>query len=364
MPHVDVSDVVAGGLALEVEAPRRKQLGSYALYRVTIRNGGDQPAKGVTVRCDFDDPLVFRGSDLRRVTQAFDRLEPGEAKDLALSLYSAQPGLHCCRFTVASEQESASVPPPAKTVCVDFVSRQLSIDMLGPTRRTEGSRAEFNITLANLSVQTLSNVRAILTFDQALVAREASAGAQVGTGRLVWELGTLQPLESIQLQSEFECRGLARRACVGIEVQTSELAPEQDETCLEVVPVPGTLDLRLSDLLDPLTTGQTGIYEATVHNLGLQAARRLSLEANLPEQLRLVSATVLEGDRDLRLGHKVEEGNVIFDELDSLAADARLTIRLEVQALTPGLAELTVRLTSSLSQTPVLATEPTLIADP
>ncbi|HTI52455.1 MAG TPA: hypothetical protein VL475_15935, partial [Planctomycetaceae bacterium] len=212
-PSLELNEVIpSADLELTVDAPKRKQVGSQATYRVTVRNSSDGPVSNVMVECRFDEPLVFTGSDKHRVVQRFEQLLPGEVKELALSLYSNDIGAHCCRFAVRTGEGAAE--GSEKSVCVEFVSRQLQIDLLGPTRRTEGSRAEFTITLTNHSVRTLTDVKALLSHDQALVPREASAGRETKPGNLTWDLGTLQPMESIQLQVDFECRSLARRACV------------------------------------------------------------------------------------------------------------------------------------------------------
>jgi hypothetical protein len=358
----------AAELELTVDAPRRKQVGSQATYRVTIRNSSDHPVSNVSVECRFDEPLEFTGSDKHRVVQRFEQLLPGEVKELALSLLSNEIGAHCCRFAVSTgEGDSAGAGAGAraeKSVCVEFVSRQLQIDLLGPARRTEGSRAEFTFTLTNHSARTLTDVKALLSYDQALVPREASAGRETRPGNLTWDLGTLQPMESIQLQVDFECRSLARRACVALEVQSAQVSSEQEEACVEIIPVAGTLDLRLTDRDDPLELGKSGLYEVTVHNIGLQPAREIALEATIPPQLKVVSAKVRQGDTELRTASRQEAGRLIFEAVGELAADDRLIYLIEVEAIGSGAAELRVRLTSSLTSVPVTTAEPTMIAEP
>ena len=365
IPTIEPDEVTpGGGLELSVDAPERKQVGSHATYRVTIRNGSAQPAENVIIRCQFDEPLTFTGSDRREVVQRIDRLLPGEAKDLALSLLSDEVGSHCCRFTAESTDSSGKTDNATKSVCVQFVTRQLSIDMVGPARRTEGSRAEFNITLANQSLRTLTDLKAVLSFDHALLPREASAGAVSRSGSLTWDLGTLRPMESVQLQVDFDCRSLARRACISLEVKTAEIAAEHDEACLEVVPVPGTLDLRLSDRDDPIEVGKRGIYEITVHNLGLQPARQIFLETLVPEQFRVVSTKVLDGTSELAVRSTEDERRLSFDVIDELAANSTLTFQIEVEALRSGAVEFRAKLKSSLTSVPLTTDEPTLIVEP
>jgi hypothetical protein len=224
-------------------------------------------------RGQFDDALVFSGSDRREVVQGIERLPAGESKDMALSLTSDKTGSHCCWFMVTREEAGSDVEMVSRQVCVEFVTRHVEIDVVGPTQRTEGSRAEFNITLANNSLKNINDTQVVVAYDKALMPREASAEAEKKSGTLVWNLGVLRPMEKVQLQVEFECQRQAHRACVFVDVKGANLNGEREEACLEIVPVPGTLDLRVGDRDDPLETGRNGVYEATVQNIGLQPAR-------------------------------------------------------------------------------------------
>jgi hypothetical protein len=359
-PRIEPGEVTPGsGFELSIEAPARKQVGSHATYRVTVRNASNQPADDVTVECRFNEPLVFSGSDKRRVVQHFERFLPGESKDLTLSLLSAEVGSHCCRFSV----QPGTTEVLAKSVCVEFVDRQLQIDILGPTQRTKGSRAEFTFTLTNYSTETLTDVLAAVSHDQALVPREASEGKTSTPGRLNWDLGTLQPMESIQLQVDFECSALARRACISLDVRAAQISSEQDEACIEIVPLVGTLDLRLRDRNDPLEIAKVGRYEATVQNVGLQSARQVVLEATIPAQMKVVATKVLLGSAELSVTAKQQAERLVFDSVDDLAANAQLTYVVDVEPLFAGPAEVRVQVSSSLENSAVTTSEPTVIAE-
>jgi len=365
LPTIEPEDVTAvRPLELLVAAPARRQLRGAATYRITLRNAGDQPQEGLVVHCRFDDDLVFLGSDKREVRQRIERLAAGESKEIALSLTSEKIGSHCCQFVVTRREGETDVDLASKQVCVEFVTRQVEIDVLGPTQRTEGSRAEFNITLANQSSKTIDDVEAVVSYDKALLPREATAEAERRSGNLVWRLGALRPHEKVQLQVEFECRAQAHRACVFVEVKGTNLASEQEEACVEIVPIPGTLDLRVSDRDDPLEIGKKGTYEVTVQNIGLQPARRVVLEAAIPENLKLLSTTVQTGDQKLTLRRVAQGNKQVFDPVDQLAPNARLVYTFEVEALRAGPAEFRASLTSVLSNTPVSVSEPTSVVEP
>lgn len=365
VPKIEPDDVTAGEpLEMTVSAPARKQVGGTATYRIALRNSSDHAEEGLCIRCKFDDELNFSGSEKREVLQRVERLTPGESRELALSLSSEIVGSHCCWFVLARSDDREESEVISRQVCVDFITRQVEIDVVGPTQRTEGSRAEFNIIFSNRSLRTIGDVEAVVSFDKALVPKEASAGAENTAGHLVWRLGALKPLEKVQLQVEFDCRTRANRACVSVEVKGKDLSNELEEACLEIIPVPGTLDLQVGDRDDPLEVGKTGAYEATVHNIGLQPARGIIIEAAIPESVKLRQAHVRDGERVLAVKYREENGKVVFDAVDALGPGARVTFTFEVEALRPGHAEFSARLTSGLSQTPVTAAETTVIVEP
>ena len=364
-PSIEPEEItLEAPLELTVVAPARRQVGGMATYRLTLRNAGDQVFEGLVVHCRFGADLVFSGTDRREVVQRVARLSPGEVKAIDLSLTSEKVGAHCCRFSVAKLDGDHEVELASRDACVEFATRHIEVDLLGPMQRTQGSRAEFNITLSNLSHRAIDDVEAVIAYDRALVVKEASAEADQRAGQLAWRLGRLRPMEKIQLQVEFECRTPAHRACVRIEARGADVATEHEEACLEVVAVPGTLDLRISDRNDPLVTGAKGAYEVTVQNIGLQAARRLVLEATLPENLKFGSASVRVGDQLISLSHTAESGRLVFDPIDQLAPNARVVYTFEVDALRAGPAEFRASLTSSLSGTAISVSEPTTIVDP
>jgi uncharacterized repeat protein (TIGR01451 family) len=331
---------------------------------LTLSNVGDRPLEGLAVRCSFDDRLVFAGSDKREVLQRVERLAVGESRELALSLAATAAGSHCCRFVVTRREGTQEVELASKQVCVDFVTRHVEIDIVGPTQRTEGSRAEFNITLSNSSLKTIADARAIVSFDKALVPKEASAEAEQKSGSLAWQLGSIGPLERVQLQIEFECRSQAHRACIAVEVKGSNLTGDQDEACLEIVPVPGTLDLQISDRDDPVEVGQLGTFEVTVQNIGLQPARRIVIATAASDNLRVRTASVRIGSQDVPLKYTLDGGQFVFDPVDQLEPNVRLMYTIEVEALRPGPAEFRASLSSSLSSTPVKTLEPMMIVEP
>lgn len=365
LPRLDVPEQTAGnGLELQVSAPLRTQVGGQVTYRVVVKNVSDAKVEDVAVRCRFEAPLIFPGSEQEEVACRIEQLAPGESKELLLSLVCHKTGSHSSSFRLTRRENERDVEVASKQVSVQFVDRQLDIALVGPSQRTEGSRAEFNATLVNRSARELTNVQVKMTFDRALAPREASQGYERRTGALSWSLGTLAPAETVTLQSEFECLSRAHRACVDLEVSAGEFASEREEACLEIVPVPGTLDLRISDRDDPLEVGKTGRCDVAVENIGLQPARNLVLTATVPAQVRIVGANVRLGNSAVPVQYAIRDGKIVFDLVGALPSESTLRYQIEIEALRPGTVELQASLTSSLSSVPLTVSEPMSIQTP
>ena len=349
--------IVPAKLELEVLVAERKQVGSGVTFRLVIRNAGDEAADDVAIDSEFGEALVFPGQRDKKVRQNLGRLTPGETKEVALTLVSDEIGRHHCRFTVTSQD----VESVWKTVFVEFLPKRLDIEIVGPSSRTLGSRAELTVKLANTSSESIDDVRVILTHDAALAPKEATTAAVQEGDTLNWQLETLRAGEGVQLQVEFECSVPARRACVLVTVTGRNIPEEQAEICLEVVPVEGILDIQIDDRGDPVKVGEETEYRISVTNRGLQAARQIQLTAVVPSRLRVLSARVLEGERQLNVDFNVQGQELVFDTIPSLAADGRLSFSVHAKALQAGDAEFCVQLTHDARVKPVEIREMTTI---
>ena len=351
---------VAAALELAVDAPKRKQVGSAIEFRIGVWNRGESVVEDLAVEVEFDAALVFPGRPERRVSQPLGRLSPGEHREVTLTLAAEETGRHCARFLVtAGGAESAW-----KSVCVESVPRQVGLEIVGPPQRTVGSRAEFNVKIASVSKDVLKGMQAIVRYDAALAPREASAGARQTPGTMTWNLGDVQPGEGVQLQIEFECRVAAESACLTAELSGENFPSERVEKCISVVPLRGSIELRVVDEADPVPLGQETAYVITVQNRDLRAVRGVELSAEVPRQVSVVSAEVRQRDQMLPVGADVDGERVVFEAIEALAPDAILTYRIRVKGTVPGDGALRVRVSHAGAAEAAEVVEPTTVIRP
>lgn len=333
----------AGLLEMTVEVIPKRQLGSGATFYLIIKNISDRSVRNVLMECEFDETLLFPGRREKKIGQRLGTLQPGESKEISLTLYSDTLGSHCCRFRAIADGEELVW----KSVCVEYEKKQLDLSVIGPSSRTIGSRAEFLVKLSNVSDIDLNNIQVAISYDPALIPREASIGSERETGQLKWDLDTVRKGEGVQLQVEFECEVAAEYACLRVNVTSADLPNEQVSACLKVTPAAGVLDVQVRDTKDPIARGEETTYEVSIENRGLQPAKDISLQAKIPRMFRVVSVEAHQGNQKLNLRPEVKQNILTVSPIRELPTDAFLRYTILVKAIGSGDGELEVTISGA-----------------
>ncbi len=325
-------------LKLEVTGQRTRPVGGTVTFDVVVTNDSEKILEAVVIDVDFDRELVFPGHAEKQLQRVLGQMLPGQSRDMRLTLVSNKLGRHACRFEVTAD----GLDPVKRVANVAYSEQKLQLQLIGPGRRTVGSRAEFTVKVANTSTEVIDDLKLTLNHDSALSPREATGGYQREATALHWTLGRLAPGEGVQVQAEFDCRQLAENACITAEARSEKLSAEEVETCVTVVAVPGLLDLRISDRADPVKTGEAAEYEVTVQNLGLQSVNEVTLDLQTSEYLKLGDYDAKLGEKSVSLKKTNNNGQLTLVLPGSLPADATLRLIIRANALKPGDAELRV----------------------
>lgn len=336
----------ADRLEMTVDVIPKRQLGSGATFYLIIKNVSDRSVRNVLLECEFDDTLQFPGRREKKIGQRLGTLQPGESKEISLTLFSDALGSHCCRFRASADGEELVW----KSVCVEYEKKQLDLSVIGPSARTIGSRAEFIVKLLNVSDVDLNKIQVTVTYDPVLNPREASIGSERETGQLKWMLDTVQKGEGVQLQVEFDCEVAAEHACLRVNVTSPELPNEMVSACLKVTPTQGVLDVQVRDTKDPITRGEDTVYEVSIENRGLQPARDISLQAKIPRMFRVVSVEAHQGNQKLNLRPEVNQNILTVSPVRELPADAFLRYTIQVKAIGSGDGEIEVTISGADSE--------------
>jgi len=123
----------------------------------------------------------------------------------------------------------------------------------------------------------------------------------------------------------------------------------------------GTLELQVTDSTDPLSVGDETEYRISLVNRGLQTARQVRVEADVPANLRVVSAKVFQAEQQLDVGLNVQGQRIAFAPVANLAPDTRLDFVIQAKALRPGDGALRAQVTHETLRRPVEVRETTTV---
>jgi hypothetical protein len=361
-PDVEFEALIPQGeLELEASAVEQSAVGQLTTFHVLLRNTTSQPVENLKVMCELGPGLRFPGRDERELEAGVARLEPGETKEWDLSLVGERKGQACCRFVLLPPKKAASKRRPEQRVCVTFVERQFSLELLGPRQRPVGARAEYVVLVRNPGGKPLEGVTLRVSSDKAVQPTSLTEGSRRDEDGLSWDLGTLEPGESRRVQVEFTCEREAQRAVVRAEIEAEGVALEPVEQVLRIDPAIGPLVAELWDRTEPLVVGNRGRLEFSVKNTGLNTARRLAVGVKLPRELGLITARLERNGVELSTNFSVRDERLEFDLVDELEPDQVLTGVIEVEALEPGRVESWLEARSSVNRQPATSGEWTLV---
>lgn len=344
-------------LSLEIKGQRQRPVGGTVTFDVVVRNDGAETLTNVLVNVEFEEALVFPGSEERRLKKSLGQLLPSQSREMRLTLTSSRLGQHECKFSVSADE----IDPIKQTAKVEFIDAKLQVRLIGPARRTVGSRAEFTVKVANTSEQPIDDLQVTLHHDAALTPHVATGGFHKDDHVLRWSLGRLEAGAGVQVHAEFDCQQLSEQACITAEARSEQLSAVAVEDCVTVVAVPGLLDLRLSDRTDPVRVGDDAEFEITVQNLGLEAVSDVQLDVQTSEHLQAGTHTAKLDGREVSLTPANQDGTLRLTLPGSFPADATLRITLRAKVLRPGDAEMRVVAAVGSDGSPVETTEFTSI---
>jgi len=358
-PEPQTQPQSAAKLSLDIVKQERAGLGGDVQYDLTIRNDGDQDAENVSVNCTFEEGLQFGEEVERELQRNLGRVAAGESLTMSLTLTARKVGRYCAEFTInIGEQEAVW-----KSVCTDISAQPFAMEIIGPAERVIGSRAEFSLIVKNQSAGVLKGVQAELTYDDALIAKEATEGSEEGDGLLTWNLGDLQAGEVLSLQVEFQCDREAKPARFEFKVQDREGVVLRNEAEIRIVPAPGVLDLALSDEdVKPIKVGDDVNYLLTIYNKGFQDVRDVDVTLTPPEGIDIVEVQVSLGDQALKLNHIVPDKRWVYETIGKIPAEATISFRIRGRGKQLGHQQMQAAVKSGLDQEPLTIVEWTTIS--
>ncbi len=376
--------VMAPAIELQVNGPPEVAVGNTVTFEIAITNHSQVTASGLLLKDRYAPGLEHATVRTNPIEHPLADLAPGETKRIGLTFRVVQPGRlgHSVEIlgpagVLASSEGfvtgvagagGPSVPSPSPAPPAVELPR-LSVKESGPPQGTVGQLVDFSLVVVNRGSQPATNVKVVEHADAGLQAVQASRGAKLQNGNLVWTFSELPAGRSLELGIQFRCEKPAARLGDRVLVTSQEGAREETEAFIEVSqppqPAPETAPAGLSvtvvGLGNQVAAGHELTYDIRVKNKGLMPYRQVMLTATVPAAMALVP---LQTSGPSPLTYTYENNQVRFSPAAAIGPGETLTCHIRVRAKQPGRFHFDVHVSSLDLPQPLQAEEITEVFQP
>ena len=338
------SRVTKPALAIVAEPLTPTLIGKPMTVALTLTNPGTGTATGVVVEGLLPEAVSHPAG--REVEFDVGQLEPGEAKQITLVLQTVTPGVH---EVILGARADGDVEVTQKLRAeITAPTLELAADI--PSRRYLQRPATCTIRMSNtgtapaLAVELAAQLPAGVKF-----VRANNAGYyDERTHRVLWSLEELPAGEVGAVELVVMPTTLGPQPLVVATRNPAGLADQLSHT-IEVEGL-AALSFEVTDSEDPIELGGMTEYVVRVVNEGTKAATNVALVAKLLGDLEPVTA---QGP----VPFEVENLQVAFDPLASLAPADEAVFRVRVRGQKPGNQRVQFLLQSDDLETPLTSEE-------
>ena len=287
------------------------------MFRVTVTNAGDGPADHVRLQGRFDDGLEAAGK-AGTLDQTIATLAAGQSKAISVPLTAKRGGTFKFDVAAAGDRGLTAVPQVG-----DGRGREAQPVAVGPRPGPRVCREEatWQLVVRNTGDVPLNNLVVKATLPAEVAFGRATDGGKASGKQVVWNVATLAAQQDRTITITGTCKNVATR--------TADRDGDGGGRRPGQAPGPGqagrggprdvgvpALQLSVKDSADPVAVGQRTTYLIRVKNAGTQAAKTITVVADLPDELRPTRGTG-QGAAATVAGQRVT-----FRALDSLAPGA------------------------------------------
>jgi uncharacterized repeat protein (TIGR01451 family) len=342
-------NVAAPGLKLTVNAPATGAVGAPINYDINLTNAGSAAANNVVIRSEFDAGLEHESKSNPPLEMNIGTLAAGQSRAITLALTPNRTGKLSNRITASGD--GGLIDRTESIVDVQDAKLKVSID--GPKSRYAERPAEWTIHVANTSKMPLANVQLRDVLPAEVSFKQADNGGTFADRQVVWNLGTLQPGQEVQVKLATLCEQPVAHTVNKVIASVDRQLTFEESSPLEVLGVP-SFGLKVVDLKDPVEVGGTAAYRVDVANHGSLDGNQVEIRASIPPELQVVSATGPANCTWRRDGQ-----DLVFLPMDGLRPRQTFTYYIQTKAVSPGEAIVQIELKTASLKRPVVAQEST-----
>lgn len=336
--------VVEPKLALTKSLPPSAVLCDEIPMRITVTNTGSGAARAVRLSDSLPRGLITTDNREAFAVDLGD-LQAGQSREVLVRLKATQTGEF--NNTARATEEGGLSAEGSATVVVR--KPELSLTKTCPDVRFLGRPADFELTLRNTGDAPATDVVLTDNVPAGLNFVTADNGGQFSGGVVTWRLGTIEPGASRSVRLSVNCR--ERGVFENTAAARAYCADARASCRMEVKGIAAIL-LEVIDVHDPIEIGADETYEIEVLNQGSTEGTNIRVVAELPPEMRFVSASGPTRER-------VSGRTIEFDPIPSLAPKAKAVYRVIARGEQAGDVRFKVSITSDQITSPVQETEST-----
>jgi uncharacterized repeat protein (TIGR01451 family) len=336
--------VVRPALALTKTAPAEVTICDKIPVVLTVKNSGSSALTNVRVQDTLPEGLLSDGK--RELSFDAGNMAPGESKQFKFEATASRPG----RFSNVAQATSAQGVKAEANAATLVRQPVLAITCKAPDERYIGRPFEVCFNVVNKGDVASAATVVELALPNGITARSATAGGNVSSGKVTWDLGSLAgntPKDlCVTLVGEtpgsYNFAATTRGSC----------AKPVNTTCATRLVGISALLLEKADNPDPIAIGETTTYTVKVTNQGSADDTNVKMVVEFPAEITPVSASN---------GGTVQGKRVTFPPFPTLAPKQAFTYTIQAKGEKVGDARVRFIRTSDGIPAPTTAEESTRV---
>ncbi len=343
-----VVKVVEPTLELAKIAPSEALLCEPIQVDFIVTNTGTGAAQNVQIVDNLPTGLQTADGKAKIVLDA-GTLAAGDSRRFSIKLRATKTGAYVNKAVATS---ASGLKAESESTLTNIRQPVLALTKSGPKRQYLGRSITYKITVQNQGDGPAQNTVVEDIIPPGVTSIEATAGSQFSGSKLVWELGTLEPNTSKEVQVSYT--PTREGEVMATATATAYCAEPVTDTAKTTVTGIAAPHLEVLDLEDPVEIGETTTYVITVSNEGSAADSNIRVVCQLDDKLQYVSSAGATAG-------SIMGKTVSFTPLRSLEPKTKATWRLVVRGTRSGDVRLRVSMRSDQLALPVEEMEATHI---
>lgn len=313
--------------------------------RLVVSNTGTGSAHNVQVVDKLPEGLVTVDGR-REVAFNVGELHEGQSRELAMDLRAERTGVFTNRAYATADGGLRAEASSTTKVCQPI----LTIDKTGPGKQVLGRNISYEITVKNTGDGPAAETVLEDLIPAGVELLEVSDGGVAQGGKVVWQLGTLEPGDARTVS--MKVGGAAIGEVTNVVNARAYCAPPVDDTVVTLVQGIPAILLEVIDIEDPVEVGAETTYEIRVTNQGTMPDTNIGLTARLESQAEFVSG---EGLTTVSHANRL----ITLAPVPELQPKATARWRIRVKAVATGDIRFHVQMNSDQLKRNVMETEAT-----